>query len=108
VGQTVNVSLKLSLAGTTATVTVTDDIAAIDTTSSQVAGNIDPETFQKIPLNGRNYMDLTTLIPGIRRNAITNYAPLGTLNGGREQFNLDGQQVTSNGAVATSVPPAER
>jgi large exoprotein involved in heme utilization and adhesion len=29
VGQTVNVSLKLSLAGTTATVTVTDDIAAI-------------------------------------------------------------------------------
>jgi len=98
VGQTVNVSLKLSLAGTTATVTVTDDIAAIDTTSSQVAGNIDPETFQKIPLNGRNYMDLATLIPGIRRNAITNYAPLGTLNGGREQFNLDGQQVTSNGA----------
>jgi hypothetical protein len=98
VGQTVNVSLKLSLAGTTATVTVTDDIAAIDTTSSQVAGNIDPETFQKIPLNGRNYMDLATLLPGIRRNAITNYAPLGTLNGGREQFNLDGQQVTSNGA----------
>lgn len=98
VGQTVNVSLKLSLAGTTATVTVTDDSAAIDITSSQVAGNIDPETFQKIPLNGRNYMDLATLIPGIRRNAITNYAPLGTLNGGREQFNLDGQQVTSNGA----------
>src|SRR5882757_7693816 len=73
VGQTVNVSLKLSLAGATATVTVTDDVSAIDTTSSQVAGNIDPETFQKIPLNGRNYMDLATLIPGIRRNAITNY-----------------------------------
>jgi Carboxypeptidase regulatory-like domain len=98
VGQTVNVSMKLPLAGTIASVLVSSDVGAIDTTSSQVAGNIDPDTFQKIPLNGRNYMDLATLIPGIRRNAITNYAPLGTLNGGREQFNLDGQQVTSNGA----------
>jgi hypothetical protein len=98
VGQTVNVTMKMALAGTTESVTVTNDAGTIDTTSSQVAGNIDPETFAKIPLNGRNYMDLATLIPGIRRNAITNYAPLGTLNGGREQFNLDSQQVTSNGA----------
>jgi hypothetical protein len=98
VGQTIDVNLKMALAGATSTVTVTNDTAAIDTTSSQVAGNIDPDTFAKIPLNGRNYMDLATLIPGIRRNAITNYAPLGTLNGGREQFNLDGQQVTANGA----------
>ncbi len=98
VGQTLNITLKMAVAGATASVTVTNDTAEIDTTSSQVAGNIDPETFSKIPLNGRNYMDLATLVPGIRRNAITNYAPLGTLNGGREQFNLDGQQVTSNGA----------
>lgn len=98
VGQTAHISVKMALAGTNTSVTVTNDAATIDTTSSQVAGNIDPESFSKIPLNGRNYMDLATLIPGIRRNAITNYAPLGTLNGGREQFNLDGQQVTSNGA----------
>ena len=98
VGQTVNISLKLSVEGASTSVTVTNDVNTIDTTSSQVAGNIDPETFAKIPLNGRNYMDLATLVPGIRRNAITNYSPLGTLNGGREQFNLDGQQVTSNGA----------
>jgi len=97
-GQTLDVTLKLPIAGATSTVTVTSDANQLDTVTSQVAGNIDPETFQKIPLNGRNYMDLALLIPGVRRNAITNFSPLGSLNGGREQFNLDNQQVTQNGA----------
>ena len=98
VGQSVTVNATLTPSAGSTTVTVTSEGAAIDTTTSQVAGNIDPQTMAKIPLNGRNYMDLATLIPGIRRNAITNFSPLGTLNGGREQFNLDGQQVTANSA----------
>lgn len=98
VGQAATVNVTLVPAGTNATITVQNDFTPIETTTSEVAGNIDPEQMQKIPLNGRNYMDLATLVPGIRRNAITNYSPLGTLNGGREQFNLDGQQVTNNGA----------
>jgi hypothetical protein len=97
VGQSVTANVTLS-AGSSTQVEVTADVATIDTTTSQVSGNIDPQTMAKIPLNGRNYMDLATLIPGIRRNAITNYSPLGSLNGGRQQFNLDGQQVTANGA----------
>jgi hypothetical protein len=101
VGQTLNLNIKLELAATNSTVLVSSDVAALDTVSSQVAGNIDPQTMDKIPLNGRNYMDLAMLVPGIRRNAITNYSPLGSLNGGREQFNLDNQQVTANGADAS-------
>lgn len=97
VGQSVTANFTLPV-GNTTQVEVTSDPSSIDTTTSQVSGNIDPKTMATIPLNGRNYMDLATLIPGIRRNAITNYSPLGTLNGGRQQFNLDGQQVTANGA----------
>ena len=98
VGQAATVNATLTASGGNTAVTVTSESATIDTTTSQVSGNIDPQTMAKIPLNGRNYMDLATLIPGIRRNAITNFSPLGSLNGGRQQFNLDGQQVTANSA----------
>ena len=100
-GQAATVNITLKPAGDSTSVTVTNTDSVLETTTSEVAGNIDPEQMQKIPLNGRNYMDLTELVPGIRRNAITNYSPLGSLNGGREQFNLDGQQVTANGADAS-------
>ncbi|HEY9136903.1 MAG TPA: TonB-dependent receptor [Terriglobus sp.] len=98
VGQSATVNATLTASAGNTSVTVSSEAQTIDTTTSQVSGNIDPQTMAKIPLNGRNYMDLATLIPGIRRNAITNYSPLGTLNGGRQQFNLDGQQVTANSA----------
>jgi hypothetical protein len=101
--QTANVVLTAS--GGNTTVTVTSEALAIDTTTSQVAGQIDPDTFKKLPLNGRNYLDLAQLVPGIRRNAITNNSPLGSLNGGRQQFNLDNQQVTSNGADSSFGQP---
>ena len=98
VGQTMQITMKLPVASAVSTVIVESNTNTLDTVTSEVAGNIDPDTFQKIPLNGRNYMDLSMLLPGIRRNAITNYSPLGSLNNGKEQFNLDGQEVTQNGA----------
>jgi hypothetical protein len=98
VGNTVTLDVMLPVAGATSAVTVTTEVNAIDTSSSEITGNIDPETMASIPLNGRNYMDLATLLPGIRRNAITNFSPLGSLNEGREQFNLDNQQVTATGS----------
>jgi hypothetical protein len=91
VGNTVTLDVMLPVAGATSAVTVTR-VNAIDTSSSEITGNIDPETMASILLNGRNYMDLATLLPGIRRNAITNFSPLGSLNEGREQFNLDNRR----------------
>jgi len=100
VGNTVTLDVMLPVAGATSAVTVTTKVNAIDTASSQIAANIDPEMMVSIPLNGRNYMDLATLLPGIRRNAITNFSPLGMLSQGREQFNLDNQQVTATEAAS--------
>src|SRR6187402_1132424 len=53
VGQSVTANFTLS-AGSSTQVEVTADIATIDTTTSQVSGNTDPQTMAKIPLNGRN------------------------------------------------------
>lgn len=62
--------------------------------SSTVVGNITPDDVKSLPINDRNYMELATLVPGVRVNAITNDTPLGGENSGKSQINLDGLQVT--------------
>ena len=50
-------------------------------------------------------MELATLVPGVRVNAITNDTPLGGSNSGKFQINLDGLQVTQNTADASFGQP---
>jgi hypothetical protein len=90
-GRQVTLNLELSVSGVQETVTVTGEAPLIDTTSSNIAGNIDPRQMQELPLNGRNWMDLTLLAPGSRSNAATEI-PLDRQ--GYFQINVDGQQVT--------------
>ena len=77
VGQTPEVNTTLPLANTAETVVVSADEVAVDTTSSTVAGNITSSDVKDMPINGRNYMELAQLVPGVRVNAITNDTPLG-------------------------------
>ena len=66
--QTLTVSLQLGPASLAETVTVTGEAPLVDTTDSTVGANIDPRQVQDLPINGRNWMDLTLLAPGARRN----------------------------------------
>src|SRR5690606_32350832 len=63
---------------------------------SQVSGNVDPMAMTETPLNGRNWMELSLLVPGVTTNAV-GATPLDSDNG-RFQINMDGQQVTQNSA----------
>lgn len=105
IGQTPNVETVLPLASTNESVVVRADDVAVDTTSSTVAGNITPDDVKDIPINGRNYMELATLVPGVRVNAITNDTPLGGANSGKFQISLDGLQVTQDTADASFGQP---
>jgi hypothetical protein len=105
VGQTPDVDVMLPISGTTESVVVEADAIAVDTTSSTVAGNITPDDVKGLPINGRNYMELATLVPGVRVNAITNDTPLGGNNSGKFQINLDGLQVTQDTADASFGQP---
>jgi hypothetical protein len=105
VGQTPEVDTTLALASTNETVVVNADEVAVDTTSSTVAGNITPSDVKDMPINGRNYMELAQLVPGVRVNAITNDTPLGNNNSGKFQINLDGLQVTQDTADASFGQP---
>ena len=105
VGQTPEVDVILPMRGTSDAVIVRADETAVDTTSSTVAGNITPDDVKNLPINGRNYMELATLVPGVRVNAIANDTPLGGANSGKFQINLDGLQVTQNTADASFGQP---
>ena len=64
-------------------------------TSSTVGSNVDPRQMQDLPLNGRNFVDLTLLAPGSRQNASPRRArQLGTRLD--FQLNVDGLRVTQN------------
>lgn len=105
IGQTPDVLTTLPVSGSDSSVIVTSDAIAVDTTSSTVAGNISPSDVKDMPINGRNYMELATLVPGVRVNAITNDTPLGGNNSGKFQINLDGLQVTQDTADASFGQP---
>ena len=93
VGQVAPVNVQLAPSTVQETVTVTAAAPLVDTTSSTVGANIDPRQVQELPLNGRNWMDLTLLAPGARRNEGGGMAQF---RQGYSQTNVDGQQLTIN------------
>jgi hypothetical protein len=103
VGQKAEVNLTLPVASASTSVEVETAGIAVDTTSSEVSGNITPAEVQDIPVNGRNYVELSTLVPGIKANAFGNSpvsGPGGTSQGdaetGKFQITLDGLQASQD------------
>lgn len=65
VGQALNLTVRLEIAGVAEKVTVTSDIPVIETGRTQVTETIVPTEITALPLNGRNYLDLALLVPGV-------------------------------------------
>ena len=97
VGQTATIDLAMQLSQTTSTVNVEAAGNAVDTSNSNVSGDVSPAEMQRLPLNGRNYLQLAMMVPGITSNDVQN-SPLGSTDSGKMQINVDGQQVTQNSA----------
>jgi len=104
VGQlaTVDISLPIASTSTTILVEATNDLA-IDTTSSAVAGNVTPSEVQDVPVNGRNYVELSALVPGIKSNSFGNTPAAsgqstnaGDAETGKFQITLDGLQLSQD------------
>ena len=65
VGQTLDLPIKLETPTISAHVNVTTDVPMIETVRTQVTETIRPAEINELPLNGRNYLDLALLIPGV-------------------------------------------
>ncbi len=65
IGQDVPVDFTLTPAAVAEHVDVTDRAALLDTTTSAAGGIVTREQIAELPLNGRNYLQLATLQPGV-------------------------------------------
>src|SRR5262249_11609157 len=66
VGQAAVVNIEMMPSTVAEVVNVTGEVPLVDTETSKVSSNIDPRQMQDLPLNGRNWMDLSLLAPGAR------------------------------------------
>src|SRR5919205_225646 len=68
VGQALDVPLSLSVAAVAEDVQVNSSNApAVETARTQVAETVTPKDVESLPLNGRNFLDLALLLPGVSR-----------------------------------------
>ncbi len=65
VGQEATVDFDMAMAGVTEAVTVTAESPLVETTKSEVSSVVDRRQIDALPLNGRNFADLTRLTPDV-------------------------------------------
>ncbi len=113
VGQSANANFTLQVGQATQTVSVTSQGTLVDTTTSSLSSLVTPTTIAELPLNGRNYNDLTLLQIGVAKAPNSNISTVGysgtaySSNGAPQRSNtylLDGALMMSmsgnNGASA--------
>lgn len=103
VGQTLTMNAQMGPSSVQESVTVTGEAPLIQTTSSTLAGNIDPRQTEDLPAIGGNWLELALLAPGNRSNGADPNTPTAR-NRFDMQLNIDGQQVTNNGRAGAANP----
>jgi outer membrane receptor protein involved in Fe transport len=119
VNQPVRVDLALDVAATEQSITVVEDAVQVNTDNATGGGTIGRRAIEELPLNGRNFVQLGTLIPGavqtpqrFEQQGIQAARNGFSVNGVRTQSNnflLDGVTNTDpnfNGYVLTPPPDA--
>ena len=64
-GSAFDISISREVAGIDTAVTVVADSRVLETSRSQIAGTVPQAEIQKLPMNGRNFLDLALLVPGV-------------------------------------------
>jgi hypothetical protein len=94
VGQNATVDFALQVATLEESITVTGEAPLVDTRGSQVSGNVDRRQMEELPIQGRNWMELSMIVKGVTANTISNRP--GVNEDAKFQLNLDGQEITQN------------
>src|SRR5712664_1991013 len=119
VGADLTIDLKLAAGAVTASIMVSDQAPAVDTTTPTISAVVSERTIVELPLNGRDWTSLATLQPGISSirtqavNGVTasrgnrGYGDELTITGHRPQENnyrIDGVSINdySNGAPGSA------
>jgi hypothetical protein len=65
IGSAHDVAVVLDVATSESSVTVIGDADALETARTQIAGTVLQQELRSLPLNGRNFLDLALLVPGV-------------------------------------------
>jgi hypothetical protein len=106
----VDVSLQVG-ATTTEVIVQGENVAQVETQSSELAGVVTGKQITQLELNGRNFTSLVTLVPGVSNQTGQEEGTVGingsvsfSMNGGRVEYNnweLDGGDNMDNGSNGT-------
>lgn len=69
-GQTLDVPMRLTVGPMTESIVVSESAPLIEATQTRVSGVVTPAEIESLPLNGRNYLDLALLVPGVSRTNV--------------------------------------
>jgi Carboxypeptidase regulatory-like domain/TonB-dependent Receptor Plug Domain len=88
-----------------------ENVAQVDTQSAELAGTVTDKQISQLQLNGRNFVQLATLIPGVTNQTGQDEGTVGvygsvafSFNGGRTEYNnweIDGGDNMDNGSNST-------
>jgi len=67
VDQHVKIDLKLEAGGVSETMTVVGETPLLQTSTSELGATIGQQNIEALPLNGRNFVNLTRTVPGVLR-----------------------------------------
>jgi Carboxypeptidase regulatory-like domain/TonB dependent receptor len=65
IGQALDMPVRLDVAGVSAQVNIGSDVPLVETVRTQITETIRPKEMNELPLNGRNFLDLALMIPGV-------------------------------------------
>jgi hypothetical protein len=109
VAQKARVDVALQVGASTTEVTVVGaNVAQVETQSSDLTGTVTGKEITQLQLNGRNFTQLVTLVPGVTNQTGQDEGQVGiagsvsySINGGRVEYNnweLDGGDNMDNGS----------
>jgi len=112
VAEKARVDLALQVgAATTEVIVEGESVAQVETQSSDLSGTVNGKEISQLELNGRNFTQLVTLVPGVSNQTGQDEGTVGvygnvsySMNGGRVEYNnweLDGGDNMDNGSNST-------
>ncbi len=112
IAQKARADATLSVGDVATTVEVAGaNVAQVETESSELAGTVTGKQISQLVLNGRNFTQLVTLVPGVSNQTGQDEGTVGisgsvsmSINGGRTEYNnweLDGGDNMDNGSNGT-------
>ena len=99
--RTLAFDITLQVGAVSQTVEVTSSLPLVDATISSTGTTITPQQIEDMPINGRNYLDLLQLVPGVSLNRQSdptsdNATPILGERGGNTLYLIDGMPNRDN------------